>query len=206
MPLYDITHSLHPDIAVWPGDTPYSTRFLCRLQNGDSVNLSSVEMSVHTGTHADAPFHYEPSGATIDALPLEAYVGLATVVDVTGEAVIKREQLGGVTLAPRVLFKTGAWTDTRCFPETIPVMESGLPAWLAAQGVVLVGLDVPSVDAIDSKTLPLHHELGAAGIAILESLALDAVPSGTYDLIALPLKLAGADGAPVRAILRTLDN
>lgn len=203
--LYDITHRLHPDLAVWPGDTPYTSRCLCRLRNGDSVNLSSIETSVHAGTHADAPFHYNDKGATMDELPLEVYLGAATVVDVMGQAVITREFLEALDFAPRVLFKTGAWTDTSHFPESIPVMESGLPGWLASRGVILIGLDVPSVDELDSKTLPIHHALGAAGIAILESLALDAVPPGNYELIALPLNLAGADGAPVRAVLRTLE-
>ncbi len=202
MPLYDISHPLHLGIAVWPGDTPYSYRFLCRLSEGASVNLGSFETSVHTGTHADAPFHYSDTGATIEALPLETYIGAATVVDVTGHACITRDLMEPLDFAPRVLFRTGAWNDTSHFPESIPTFESGLPAYLAARGVILVGFDVPSVDALDSKTLPIHHELGAANIAILESLVLAHILPGNYELIALPLKLVGADGSLVRAILR----
>lgn len=204
MPVYDISHSLHPGIAVWEGDTPYSYRFLCRLNQGASVNLGSVEMSAHTGSHADAPFHYEDSGVMMEAVPIETYIGAATVIDVTGHVRITRELLEPLEFAPRVLFKTGCWNDTTRFPEWIPTLESGVAGFLASRGVILVGIDVPSVDALDSKTLPIHHELGAANIAILESLALTNVPPGNYELIALPLKLVGADGSPVRAILRPL--
>jgi arylformamidase len=103
---------------------------------------------------------------------------------------------------PRVLLRTDGWTDHTRFPSAIPVMEEDVPEWFHQNGVVLVGVDVPSVDDLDSKTLPNHHALGARGIAILESLDLSRVSGGTYELIALPMKLAGADGAPVRAILR----
>jgi len=203
MPIYDISHPLHPAIAVWDGDTPYSYRSLCRLDEGASVNLGSVEMSVHTGSHADAPFHYDDNGATMDTLPIETYIGAATVIDVTGHARLTRELLEPLEFAPRVLFKTGGWKDTAQFPEWIPTLESGVAEFLASRGVILVGFDLPSVDTLDSKTLPIHHELGAAQIAILESLALANVSPGNYELIALPLKLVGADGSPVRAILRT---
>ena len=102
---------------------------------------------------------------------------------------------------PRVLFKTGGWPDSSRFPERIPVMAADVPAFLAGQGVALVGVDVPSVDPIESAELEIHHVLGRHGIGILESLDLEAVPEGVYELIALPLRLAGADGSPVRAVL-----
>ena len=204
MPIYDISHPLHSAIAVWEGDTPYSYRYLCRLNAGASVNLGTVEMSVHTGSHADAPFHYDDSGATMEAVPLETYIGEATVIDVTDRSQITRELLEPLEFAPRVLFKTGCWRDTTQFPEWIPTLETGVAAFLASRGVILVGFDVPSVDTLDSKTLPIHHELGKANIAILESLALADVPPGNYELIAFPLKLVGVDGSPVRAVLRTI--
>jgi arylformamidase len=106
---------------------------------------------------------------------------------------------------PRVLLRTDAWLDPERFPERIPVLGTAVPAWLASRGVILVGVDVPSVDALDSKDLPIHHGLGRHGIAILENLRLAEIPAGLYELIALPVKLAGADGAPVRAILRQAD-
>ena len=105
---------------------------------------------------------------------------------------------------PRVLFKTGAWRDHTRFPLEFPLLDEAMPAWLKARNVVLIGLDVPSVDSPDSKDLPIHHALGEQNIAILESLLLRDVPAGVYELLALPLKLVGADGAPVRAVLRSL--
>ena len=104
---------------------------------------------------------------------------------------------------PRVLFRTGGWPDTTRFPETIPVMEPDLPDWLADRGVRLIGVDLPSVDPLDSKTLDNHHALGRRGITIVEGLWLDDVPDGRYELIALPLKIIGADGSPLRAVLRS---
>jgi arylformamidase len=175
-----------------------------RKSEGASVNVGCVSLSVHTGTHTDAPYHFTDDGKTVEALDLAAYVGPARVVDVRGRPLIRVEDLSWADFAhrPRLLLRTDAWTTYDRFPEQIPVLDADVPAWLAARGVVLVGVDVPSVDALDSKDLPIHHALGAHGIAILENLRLVEVPPGPYELIALPLKLAGADGAPVRAVLR----
>jgi arylformamidase len=206
MPIYDITLPGHSSLACWPGDTPYDFRLNLQIRDGANINLGSMEMSVHVGSHADAPFHFDENGATIEALSLDPYIGPAIVIDVRGRDTIRATDLAILQTnpVPRVLLKTDGWQDHSRFPESIPVMEPGVPTFLKAQGVILLGLDVPSVDALDSKDLPLHHELGACGIQILESLALAEVPEGEYELIALPLKLVGADGSPVRAILRSL--
>lgn len=205
MDIYDITLPMRTNLACWPGDTPYQFGWTARRTAGSSVNVGQLTMSVHTGTHTDAPFHFDDGGPTVELLPLEPYIGRARVVDVRGRRLIGRDAVESLDLAstPRVLFRTDAWTDHSRFPAVIPVMDTGLPQWLHQQGVRLVGVDLPSVDAIDSKDLPVHHALGACGIAILESLDLGSVPAGVYELVALPLKIAGADGAPVRAILRT---
>lgn len=108
-------------------------------------------------------------------------------------------ELDGVT---RLLIRTDAWTDRSVFPEAIPEIEPGLAAFLAKKGVRLLGLDLPSVDPIDSKELSAHHELTRHGIHILEGLVLDSIDSGNYELAALPLSLAEADGSPVRAVVR----
>jgi arylformamidase len=125
-------------------------------------------------------------------------------VDMRGESLVTVEDLGKVDLrdTPRILFKTDAWVNTHIFPTIFPLLDATLPAYLKARGVVLVGMDVPSVDAMESKDLTIHHALHDCGITILESLRLQEVPPGIYELIALPLKLVGADGAPVRAILK----
>ncbi|MCW3095352.1 MAG: arylformamidase [Chthonomonadaceae bacterium] len=202
--IYDISRPISARLAGWPGDTPYRFEMLCRLREGASVNLGTLEMSPHTGTHIDAPYHYDDQGKTVEQLLLETYLGRAAVVDVAGRRPITRQDIASDWLtAPRLLLKTGGWEDDTQFPVRIPVIAADVPEWLREHGVVLLGVDVPSVDHIDSKELPNHHVLGRAGIAILEWLDLRTVPEGFYDLIALPLRLEGGDGCPVRAILRS---
>ncbi len=206
--LLDITLRMDERLAGWPGDTAYDFQCKWRKKNGDSVNIGSIEMSIHTGTHVDAPYHFMEDGETIDAVAPEIYVGPALVVDTPKSATtFGIETLADIDLrsTPRVLFRTGAWEDHSRFPESFPVMEAGLIDYLADQGVRLVGLDVPSVDPPESKSLANHHRLGEKGIYILESLDLGGAKPGRYELIALPLKIGGADGSPVRAVLMTLD-
>jgi arylformamidase len=204
MTIRDITVPLDTSLAGWPGDAPYRFSWTWRKHDGATVNVSRCELSVHTGTHADAPLHYNDAGASIDALDLHLFIGPAQVICLAGRPRLRREDLEklDLTAAPRLLLRTDGWTDRTRFPSTIPVMDEDVPCWLHKQGVVLIGVDVPSVDDLDSKGLPNHLALGAHGIAILESLDLSGVPEGLYELVALPLKLVGADGAPVRAILR----
>lgn len=214
MKLYDITRPLHNALAPWPGDTAFHFKRTWEMSAGASVNVGAVTMGVHNGTHADAPIHFRPEGIGIDTMPLEIFCGPAVVIDLSDArhddpcAPIRLPELEPVAAdlprAPRLLLKTGAWQDSTQFPPCIPVVAPEVPAWLGARGVVLLGMDVPSVDATDSKTMPNHHALFRAGVSILESLDLRAVPAGVYELIALPLKIVGGDAAPVRAILRAL--
>jgi len=191
--------------ANWPGDVPFSFRLGWTIAGGASVNVGAIETSVHTATHCDAPFHFDDAGITVDRIPLDVFFGPAWVVDVRG-ASNWQSRLANLSLSdtPRVLFRTGCWQDSTRFPDAIPVMESTLPDWLADRGVRLVGVDLPSVDALDSKTLDNHHALGRRGITIIEGLWLDGVPERRYELIALPLKISGGDGSPLRAVLRRL--
>jgi arylformamidase len=167
---------------------------------------------VHNGTHADARFHFDTNGASIEKAPLDVYLGRATVVDLAQtfsqsreKHLITREDLTphaeAIAATSRLLVKTGRWADSRVFPEKIPVIAADVPAWLQKNGVKLLGLDLPSIDEIDSKSLQNHHALARAGIAIVESLDLSDVAAGIYHFAALPLKIAGADGAPMRAVL-----
>jgi arylformamidase len=201
--LTDISRPLAADTACWPGDVPFSFRLGWKIADGAAVNVGSIRASVHTATHCDAPFHYDDSRVTVEWMSLDPFVGPTWVVDVRG-ARRWHDQLEGLDFVdtPRVLFHTGGWPDTTRFPESIPVMEPDLPDWLADRGVALIGVDLPSVDPLDSKTLDIHRALGKCGITILEGLWLAHVPAGRYELIALPLKLVGADGSPVRAVLR----
>lgn len=206
MKIYDITLPLHAGMAVWPGDTPFHFGLSWQRSAGASVNVGAVTMSVHCGTHADAPFHFQDGGATIETLNLTPFLGPALVLEASGRDVIGTDVFDGVNFArtPRLLLRTGAWPDPARFPDSIPVLADDVPAFLGARGVVLLGLDVPSVDRLDSTSLPIHHALAQHNIHILESLHLRDVPAGEYELIALPLSFAGADGSPVRAVLREL--
>lgn len=205
--LIDISRPLRSGMPHWPGDTPAQLRATLRLAAGGSCNLSALATSLHNGTHLDAPWHFRDDGARIDAVPLEACWGAATVLDVRGcdpvSVAVLAEVEGEIVSAPRVLLRTDAWQDADAFPATWPLLSEEVPAWLGSRGVRLLGVDVPSVDSLESAALPRHHALAAAGIFILENLDLRAVPPGRYELSALPLRIAGADAAPVRAVLRT---
>jgi len=212
MKIWDISRTLSNDLAEWPGDEPCRFRLTRQKGKGESVNLGAISMSVHNGTHADARFHFDTNGESIEKAPLETYLGRATVVDL-GQAFVDSKEKHLITIedlrpsaeaiaaASRLLVKTGRWSDSTVFPNQIPVIAADVPAWLQKNGVKLLGLDLPSVDEIDSKSLQNHHALSRAGIAIVESLDLSDVASGIYQFAALPLKIAGGDGAPMRAIL-----
>jgi arylformamidase len=204
MRIHDISLPLREGLPGWPGGTPYRFRLSWSKAEGAAVDVGEVTTNIHIGTHVDAPFHFLDGGATVDALSLYPFLGPARVVDVRGIPLIRVEDLSSVDLAgtPRLLLRTDGWPDHSRFPESIPVLDRDVPAYLSGRGVILLGLDVPSVDAIDSKDLPIHHALGSSGIAVLESVDLSRVEPGVYELIALPLKMVGADGSPVRAILR----
>jgi arylformamidase len=205
--LYDISQTLRPGMPVWPGDTPYAAERTWALSPDCPVNVSRLTLSTHTGAHADAPLHYDPHGKDSAATDLDAYLGPCLVVDARGAGpVLRWEALAGAleTCPPRVLLRTfdmfphTAWTSewTSVCPQLIGALQ--------ARGVKLIGIDGPSLDPQESKTMDAHHAVARAGMAILEGLVLDDVPPGTYELIALPLKLAGMDASPVRAVLRSV--
>jgi arylformamidase len=205
--LYDITPLVDERIAVWPGDTPYAAKDLLRMEDGASVHLSTLTLSCHTGAHADAPGHYVKGAEGIDAVPLERYLGPCLLVEVKPKGnAIRPEDLAGVDLegAERLLLRTGCIKDRTVFPQPVIFPSVELVEAAAAAGIVLIGLDSPSFDAFDSKDLPVHKALYRHGIVNLENLALAGVPPGRYELIALPLRLKGRDGSPVRAVLRPL--
>jgi arylformamidase len=212
MKIWDISRTLSNDLAEWPGDKPCRFQLTREKSKGASVNLGAISMSVHNGTHTDARFHFDTNGESIEKVPLETYLGRATVVDLA-QAFLDAKEKHLITIedlrpsaeqiaaASRLLVKTGRWSDSTVFPDKIPVIAADVPAWLQKNGVKLLGLDLPSVDEIDSKSLQNHHALARAGIAIVESIDLGGVAPGIYYLAALPLKIAGGDGAPMRAIL-----
>lgn len=204
-PLYDVTRPLSSGFAEWPGDAPCRLSWTARLEEGGPANVSELRMSAHCGTHVDAPLHVLPGGEAVGALPLSAFRGRARVVEARGvdaiDGALVEKALGDGESAPRVLFRTGAWGDPAVFPRSFPALTAAAAARLRDAGVVLVGTDAPSVDPFESDDLPAHRVLAEGGIAILENLLLDEVPVGTYELIAFPLRLTGADASPVRAVL-----
>ncbi|MDW8517500.1 arylformamidase [Priestia flexa] len=200
----DVSQLLSNKVACWPGDTPFSYRVSWSKEESGSVNVSEITMSVHTGTHIDAPFHFDSEGKKVKDLDVNLYIGEAKVVHLHNPSSISVEELKKIDLAgvTRLLIKTGAWTNRETFPTSIPPVDLGVAAYLSNQGVRLLGLDLPSVDSLDSKELAAHHELAAHNVHILEGLVLDAIEEGDYELAALPLSLTEADGSPVRAVLR----
>lgn len=204
--LLDISQRLDHQTPGWPGDTPFAYSLAWTKEQSGSVNVGQITMSTHIGTHIDAPYHFDNAGKRVIELDPELYVGTARVVHLDGCSSIGMTALRDVSLdgVARLLVRTQAWQDRRTFPQQIPPVEPELAAYLAEKGVRLLGLDLPSVDPLDSKELPAHHALARHGVHILEGLVLDDVSAGDYELIALPLPLVEADGSPVRAVLREL--
>lgn len=206
--IYDITRTVRPDTAVWPGDSSYSIQTGLSLESGASVNLVTATLSPHTGTHADAYFHYEPQGLHPASMPLDAYIGRARVITVDKrhgallpEDFVDKNLRGG----ERLLIRSHvSHLPDHQWASEFPWLSVELIAYLAGLEYRLIGLDSPSVDDFDSKTLPCHHALHQHGIVNLECLMLRDVPDGDYELIALPLKLDLACASPVRAILRSI--
>ena len=215
MKIYDISRTLSADLPPWPGDVAFRYQVNGRIAEGSSVNVGSIEMSLHNGTHADAKFHFSDNAWTIEQADLANYFGPAVVIDLTErysgapeggrwpnvEIAQLEHAADELRATGRMLLKTGVWREPNVFPDPIPTLARGVPEWLQSLGVTLLGLDVPSVDEIDAKQLVNHHAIGAAGISIVESLDLSAVAAGRYNFVALPLKIAGGDGSPVRAML-----
>lgn len=199
----DITQTMKNGMPNWPGDTPFSFEVGYMKQQTGSVNIGRITTSLHTGTHADAPFHFNSEAETIEQLDVNVYIGDCVILDCIGQEVITAERLASVDFhgAKRVLLKT-VEQPSETFPQIIPVIHPNVAPFLKERGVILLGIDNPSVDPLDSKEVLAHHKLYEHGIHILEGLDLQHVRQGLYELIALPLKIAGADGAPVRAVVR----
>ncbi len=203
--IYDITPPIDESLTVWPGDTPPSREVICDLHDGASVTLSTLHATVHLGAHADGPNHYGADAPAIDERSLDYYMGPCQVIRTEARrgSRICFDSGPVPTQASRVLFSTGTFPDPTQFNKDYAALDPALIEWLAGHGVKLVGIDTPSVDLFDSKDLPTHHAVLRHDMAILEGLLLENVRPGVYELIALPLKLVGFDGSPVRAVLRT---
>jgi arylformamidase len=208
--LIDISVPLHSGIPVWPGSTGYLLTQSSRLENGDASMNSMLDMDVHAGTHVDAPCHFIPGAASSETLPLEALIGPAYVALVEGAEVVTPEVLAGLGLEPnveRLLLKTRnseLWEKgEREFRNDFVALTADAARWLVDRGIVLIGIDYLSVQRFGDP--PLTHEiLLRSGMVVLEGLNLAGAEPGRYELICLPLRLVGSDGAPARAVLRPL--
>jgi arylformamidase len=192
--IIDISRPIGPDTPVWPGDPPVVVEPVARLEAGDPAGVSRLALGTHTGTHVDPPAHFIPGGATVDALALDVLVGPAVVADVIAAGPVDRAALESLALpdgTTRLLLKTGA----DCGALTADGAQ-----WLVDRGVSLVGADTLSIEP-ETLDYPVHRTLLGAGVVIVEGLDLRTVTPGPYQLVCLPLRIAGGDGAPARAVL-----
>jgi len=203
--IYDITLPLYPGMAVFPGDPSFQRVQTYSLGHGDSFNLSKIDMGSHCGTHLDAPGHYISGGMTVDELPLELLIGEAKVMKVEAEHSIDIEAIQGKDIqeGDRILFKTknSSLYQEMGFLQDYLYLSPDAARYLKYKKVRLVGIDYYSIDRFSDEEGPCHQILLASGIVILEGLNLYNVEEGRYHLIALPLKITGCDGSPVRAVL-----
>ncbi len=209
--LIDISIPITSKTACFPGDTPFSKEVTVSLDNGSCFNLTKLTMSPHVGTHADAPVHIVGSlsgdDSTAGALPLKPFIGPCLVLNL---APMKKEitvdQVQGILermekFPERILFKTAKELRHEIFEDNYACLSVDLVKYLASRGVKLIGIDTPSVDQVNSKSLSAHHELIEAGMSWLENLDLTLVAEGYYFLVAAPLKFMELEASPVRAIL-----
>ena len=204
----DVSVLVTPSLPVWPGDTAFSCLWNWKMSAGSSVNVSTVTMSPHAGTHADTPLHVTENGAGSESLGLDAFNGPATVIDVTGSSGdLELDDIVRLTHGrpfSRLILKTGRTVADGVFPDSWARLSASCASELVQRGLVLLGVDAPSIDERESKTLDVHHAILDRGGSVLENLDLRSVRPGDYLLEALPIKIAGLDAAPVRALLTPL--
>jgi arylformamidase len=199
----DISRALEPATAVWPGDTPFTRRWTHQHAPGQAA-VTCLQFAPHVGTHLDAPLHTVPEGRDVASVPLTACVGRCEVVAVPGHrGPISEAHLpaGWSPSTPRVLFATGTWPAGSPIPAAFASLAPGFVDFLARAGVILVGLDTPSVDSPDATDLLAHRRCAAQTVLILEGLDLAGVLPGPYTLVAAPLRMPGVEASPVRALL-----
>ena len=214
MRIYDVSVPLSAATPTYPGDPGIDIKAWLTLANGDAANVSLINFGLHSGTHVDAPAHFIEGGAKVESLPLEKLIGKAEVVEVPDH--VRAIDQSFVTAncvqgSERILFKTrnsAFWNNTTDgFRADYTYIDPEAARCLVELGIKLVGIDYLSVGQFQSASFQTHHTLLSQGVVILEGLDLRAVPGGVYELVCLPLKIAGGsgDGAPARVILRTLD-
>lgn len=207
MTIWDISQVLRSGMPLWPGEPPVRLERTASIGPACPVNIGAIATPLHAGTHADSPFHYDAEGITSEACDLTPYLGRCVLIDVRHAG--DRVEMGDIDWrllagAERVLFRTYDRFPKDRWDSAFTAIAPDVIARLREAGVRLVGTDAPSLDPEQSKTMDAHREIRAGDMRILEGLVLDEVPFGEYELIALPLKIAGADASPLRAILREI--
>lgn len=204
MKYFDISPIISSRIAVFPGDMAFSRPLVMSFEKGHHLELSTIQTTVHVGAHADASIHYHADGEGIDKKDLSIYMGKCQVIHVPikrGERILPSHVQNVSIQAPRVLFATNSFPDPDQWNHDFCSLSPELVHELAKKGVFLVGIDTPSIDPEESKALESHQAVFQTKMSVLEGLLLEHVPDGIYNLIALPLRIEGADASPVRAIL-----
>ncbi len=204
--MHDISVPFDAGTPEWPGDTPFSCGWSWEIAGGAAVNVGRIVTSPHVGTHADAPLHVRATGAGASHLPLAPFLGPARVVDVSSVqgviTLVHLQRAGYNSETKRLLLHTGRSVAAGAFPTAWPTLDPQAARILTRAGLVLLGVDAPSVDERESKTLAVHHALFDGGAYILENLDLRGIAPGDWDLLALPMPVGAIDAAPVRALLR----
>jgi arylformamidase len=206
MKLIDVSVPIDANLPSYPGNTPFTLEAVKRIARGDSSNVSSLHMSVHAGTHVDAPRHFFDNAIGIDALPLDMLLGRTRVIDVRTRKGIGPDELSAVDLSEdvRVLIKTvnsRLWGTPEFHQDYVGVTEAGA-RYIVEHGIKLVGVDYLSVEEFKKPGAPAHHALLGGGTIVIEGLNLRDVEPGVYEMFCLPLRIVGADGAPARVVLR----
>ncbi len=204
--IHDISLPVSESLAVWPGDPPVRITQPAHIDRGDQYTVSRLEIGAHIGTHVDAPAHFVRGGAEVDHLALDLLVGPARVVHVPEAGSLTRQVLEGLSIPPgtqRLLFRTRNsehWSGDGSFREEYVGLTNAGARWLVGRGVRLVGIDYLSISPWNDLLTP-HQTLLGAGVVVVEGLDLSGITPGVYQLVCLPLKLEGVEGAPARAIL-----
>jgi arylformamidase len=214
MRIFDVSVPISAETPTYPGDPGIEIEQWASMENGDAANVTLLHFGAHTATHVDAPAHFIEGASKVDAMPLDTLIGAARVVEIPADArVIDEKTVAACRLegATRVLFKTrnSAFWDNRAsgFRTDFTYIAPDAARALARLNVRLVGIDYLSVEKFQPARFETHTVLLSRGIIIIEGLDLRDVAAGSYELICLPLKIASGsgDGAPARAVLRTLD-
>lgn len=202
--VFDISPVISSRTAVFPGDTAFSQTQLLSFKNGQHLDLSSIQTTVHIGAHTDAPSHYHADGISIEKCDLKNYIGSAQVIRVEckpgariGLADLKQKAIS----EERILFRTDSFPDPDKWNDDFVSLSAEVIDYLAAQKVKLVGIDTPSVDPAQDQNLESHKAIYKNKMSVLEGIVLSEIPEGLYELICLPLKIEGSDASPVRAVL-----